>query len=110
MPENFKKKKEENELIKRFEDHVKNKANHFFELDSFEQIIELSIEPDYEDGHNNLTLTYEEVNDITHSINSVLSVSFLYGIIDQQSPDPLQPGAVRGGFGAIGASGIPPAE
>ena len=40
MPENFKKRKEENELIKRFEEHIKNKASHFFELDGFEQIID----------------------------------------------------------------------
>ena len=39
MAENFKKRKEDNELIKRFEDYIKNRANHFFELDSFEQII-----------------------------------------------------------------------
>ena len=44
MPENFKKRKEENELIRRFEDLVKNKANHFFELDSFEQIIDYYVE------------------------------------------------------------------
>ncbi|MEQ9168542.1 MAG: tetratricopeptide repeat protein [Fulvivirga sp.] len=39
MAKNFKKKKEVDELIKRFEEHQKNKASHFFELDGFENII-----------------------------------------------------------------------
>ena len=44
MKENFKKKKEENELIKRFEEYLKNKSSYFFELDSFEQIIDYYLE------------------------------------------------------------------
>ncbi|WP_422106244.1 hypothetical protein [Winogradskyella sp.] len=40
---------------------------------SFEQIIDLSIEPNYEDGYNDLSITYEEINGITHTINSVFS-------------------------------------
>ncbi len=39
MAKNFKKKKEEDELIKRFEEYQKNKANHFFELENFDYII-----------------------------------------------------------------------
>ena len=38
MAENFKKKKEENELIKRFEHHL-NEGSEYFDVDAFEEII-----------------------------------------------------------------------
>ena len=39
MEENFRRKKQE--LIKRFEDHLKNGTSHFFEMEAYEEIINI---------------------------------------------------------------------
>src|SRR5688572_2932542 len=40
MPREYRKREEENELIKRFEDHLRKKKSEFFSLDAYEQIID----------------------------------------------------------------------
>src|ERR671910_1163444 len=40
MSREYRKREEENELIKRFEDHLRKKKAEFFDLDAYEQIIE----------------------------------------------------------------------
>src|SRR5688572_17266462 len=40
MAREFRKREEENELIKRFEDHLRKKKVEFFDLDAYEEIIE----------------------------------------------------------------------
>ena len=40
MPREFRKREEENELVRRFEDHLKKKNTEFFDLDAYEQIID----------------------------------------------------------------------
>src|SRR5688572_33407722 len=40
MSKEYRKREEGNELIKRFEDHLRKKKAEFFDLDAYEQIIE----------------------------------------------------------------------
>src|ERR1041384_1066834 len=40
MSREYRKREEENELIKRFEDHLRKKKSEFFDLDAYEQIID----------------------------------------------------------------------
>ncbi|MFZ6009992.1 MAG: tetratricopeptide repeat protein, partial [Bacteroidota bacterium] len=40
MSREYRKREEENELIKRFEDHLRKKKAEFFDLDAYEQIID----------------------------------------------------------------------
>ena len=54
MSKEFRKREEGNELIKRFEDHLKKKKAAFFDLDAYEQII------DYIYSAINLTKPYRQ--------------------------------------------------
>ena len=40
MAREYRKREEENELIKRFEDHLRKKRAAFFDLDAYEEIID----------------------------------------------------------------------
>jgi tetratricopeptide (TPR) repeat protein len=40
MAREYRKREEENELIKRFEEHLRKKKSEFFDLDAYEQIID----------------------------------------------------------------------
>jgi hypothetical protein len=40
MAKEFRNREEENELVKRFEDHLRKKNVQFFDLDAYEQIID----------------------------------------------------------------------
>ena len=40
MPREYRKREEENELIRRFEDHLRRKKPGLFDLESYEQIID----------------------------------------------------------------------
>ena len=40
MSREYRKREEENELIKRFEDHLRKKKSEFFDLDAYEEIID----------------------------------------------------------------------
>src|SRR5690606_38756149 len=40
MSREYRKREEENELIKRFEDHLRKRKSEFFDLDAFEEIID----------------------------------------------------------------------
>jgi len=43
MSREYRKREEENELIKRFEDHLRKKKAEFFDLDAYEEIIDFYI-------------------------------------------------------------------
>lgn len=44
MAENFRRREEDKEHVKRFEEHLKNKSNYFFELEAYENIIQYYID------------------------------------------------------------------
>ena len=55
MSREYRKREEENELIKRFEDHLRKRKTEFFDLDAYEEIIDFYM---LRGKHNKACLLY----------------------------------------------------